>query len=113
MPYVAAANGAVLITIGVLMIGSATIFMKRATPAELTVRAVYVQQTENGSVYRPEFEATRADGGTLRYDGGMWVRPKPHESGDIVQGFVDWDRETIRSSHMLAFNKALEDVSPS
>lgn len=107
VPYVAVFNGIVFFLIGINMIYSASSFASRAEQASLTVVTVESRKGDNGMAYRPLFEAIDSDGRILRFSGNTWVSPKPHEEGEIVDGFVDWTKGKIRSASMIRSSKAL------
>lgn len=106
LPYVAVFNGIIFSLIGAYMVYSASSFSSRGTAANLTVITVESRRSDNGTVYRPLFEAVRSDGSTLQYSGNTWVSPKPHSEGDRVAGLVDWESGEIRSISMLESSKS-------
>lgn len=52
-------------------------------------------------MYRPVLALETAQVPRAQYVGNHWVRPKPHEVGDVVSGRYDPESGEMRSDHML------------
>ena len=107
IPFIMVAVGAIFCTVGILFITSQRAFEARSDVAQLLVTAVERKDTEEGTLFRPTFEATSDGDETLDFTGGTWVSPKPHNKGDVVDGRVDWAQGEIRSDAMMTTSKRL------
>lgn len=92
--------GAVFFCVGFAFMSSNKAFRASAVPAELSVYLVDRKRSDNGFVYLPTFRATAPDGRMVEHTGSLWVSPKPHSEGDIVDGLANWDTGELRSEHM-------------
>lgn len=110
IPYVFVFNGVIFILVGGIFAMSAVNFTSGGVAAELRVIAVDTRRSDNGFVYRPVFEAVRDSGQPLRFAGNLWVSPKPHNTGDVVPGIVNWDAGKMRSNAMLSTSKTLGTI---
>lgn len=87
--------------LGYYFVSSVKGFTEASSPAQLRVLDVERKQSDDGYVYRPTFEARSQSGQTLEYTSAVWVSPKPHSQGDVVDGRVIWDTGEIRSNTMM------------
>lgn len=71
---------------------------------EVPVHIVEVQNRRDDGVikYRPVFEVHLKGGDTIRHSGNIWLRPSPHDAGDIVPGRYLASTGKIASYEMLA-----------
>ena len=93
--------GAMFLTVGLFFVTSQRAFSARSEAAQVTVTFVDRRVDDDGTLYRPTFEARASDGEVIEYSGGAWMRPKPHNEGDVVDGRVNWDSGEIRSVSMM------------
>ncbi|MGH1415624.1 MAG: hypothetical protein ACRBB0_19195 [Pelagimonas sp.] len=80
---------------------SATSFSKNAVEVEALVISVEERQGDNGTVFRPTFEAKTPSGNSVQYVGNTWVAPKPHEANETVSAYYDQASGVIRSDVLL------------
>ncbi len=106
VPHVALINGILFFISGINQFYSASSFVSRAEQSSVTVVTVESRKADNGMVYRPLLEAIETNGRILRFSGNRWVSPKPHDEGEIVDGFVDWTEGETRSVSMIRSSKA-------
>jgi hypothetical protein len=55
---------------------------------------------DNGRTYRPVFGLVTDEHPRPEYAGSIWVSPKPHQNGDIVEGGYDPVTGEMRSNQM-------------
>ncbi|WP_299552193.1 DUF3592 domain-containing protein [uncultured Tateyamaria sp.] len=101
LPYLAVTIGPLFFCIGIWMSYSSANFSRNSVAVEALVTTVEERRGDNGTVYRPTFEAEASNGNSIRYIGNTWVAPKPHEAGDIVAAYYDQASGIIRSKIML------------
>lgn len=101
LPYVAVLNGVVSCIFGIFLIYSGREFTTNSVDATLRVITVESRTQKGHEVYKPTFEALGTDGKSIQYSGSVWVSPKPHEVGDIVEGRVNSTTGEMRSNSMI------------
>ena len=99
--FILAIVGAAFLTIGLFFVMSQNAFTARSVEEQVTVTFVDRLEDDEGTLYRPTFEARAVDGEVIEYTGDTWIRPKPHNQGDVVEGRVDWATGEIRSASMM------------
>ncbi|KZL28934.1 DUF3592 domain-containing protein [Pseudovibrio sp. Ad37] len=72
-----------------------------AAEVEVTVADVETELGENGRMYRPVFAFEESARQPVIYRGNTWVSPKPHEVGDVVTGFYNYETGEIVSLEMI------------
>ncbi len=106
-PYFAVFNGVCFVIVGMFFIYSGNKFTDNSEGAQLRVVTVEIKRNSDGVFYKPLFEAIGSDGKTIQYLSNMWVSPRPHNEGDIVEGRVNWSTGEIRSVSMIKSHVSL------
>ena len=88
--------------VGALFLGSDHGFKKRSEPADLIVLQLDTRRNSKGyTIYRPVFGLDTTARPRPEYSGNIWVRPAPHQAGEIVSGRYDSDSGEMRSNQMM------------
>ncbi|EBA10794.1 hypothetical protein [Roseobacter sp. CCS2] len=94
--------GAFCYVIGSIFAVPAKTFLDTSEPATLIVLQVDEKYNNDGDrMYRPVFGLVTEMRPRPEYTGSIWTRPKPHQSGDIVEGRYNAETGEMRSTHMV------------
>ena len=110
LPYVAVLIGIVLCLIGMFLLYSSNEFTANSVEAKLKVVAVESRSAKGHALYKPIFETSGKDGGTIQFSGNVWHSPKPHEEGEIVDGRVNWTTGEMNSISLIESNAKMGNL---
>lgn len=100
-PLVFTLVGGIFFIVGMFFIYSGQQFTKASVEAELTVVLMDRKRSDDGFVYQPTFQSRSPDGQLVEYVPSIWVSPKPHTEGDVVEGRANWETGELRSVGMM------------
>ena len=93
--------GAFIYIIGSVFAVPAKNFLAASEPVALIVLQVDEKRDRDGDqMYRPVFGLVTDARPRPEYSGSIWVRPKPHQPGDIVEGGYIPQTGEMRSNKM-------------